>query len=71
MSEKPRRRPSRAQKSNTKYGNEHEAIAVYNMMLGVQKFCPNYTLCVGNAFGEAALLLSAGSPVRPFDSWTG
>lgn len=49
-------------KSNTKYGNEHEAIAVYNMMQGVQKFCPIYTLCVGNAFGEAALLLSAGSP---------
>ena len=52
------------QKSTTKYGNEHEAIAVYNMMMGVQKFCPIYTLCVGNAFGEAALLLSAGSPVR-------
>lgn len=51
------------QKSTTKYGNEHEAIAVYNMMKGVQKFCPIYTLCVGNAFGEAALLLSAGSPV--------
>lgn len=33
-------------------------------MKGVQKFCPIYTLCVGNAFGEAALLLSAGSPVR-------
>ncbi|MEW5301897.1 MAG: hypothetical protein WDW38_008517 [Sanguina aurantia] len=49
-------------KSTTKYGNEHEAIAVYNMMKGVQKFCPIYTLCVGNAFGEAALLLSAGSP---------
>lgn len=48
-------------KSNTKYGNEHEAIAVYNMMRGVEKFCPIYTLCVGNAFGEAALLLSAGS----------
>ena len=54
---------SHSQKSTTKYGNEHEAIAVYNMMLGVQKFCPIYTLCVGNAFGEAALLLSAGSPV--------
>lgn len=49
-------------KSNTKYGNEHEAIAVYHMLKGVQKFCPIYTLCVGNAFGEAALLLSAGSP---------
>lgn len=49
-------------KSTTKYGNEHEAIAVYNMMQGVQKFCPIYTLAVGNAFGEAALLLSAGSP---------
>lgn len=33
------------------------------MMKAVQKFCPIYTLCVGNAFGEAALLLSAGSPV--------
>lgn len=49
-------------KSTTKYGNEHEAIAVYHMMKGVQKFCPIYTLAVGNAFGEAALLLSAGSP---------
>eukprot|EP00877_Chromochloris_zofingiensis_P013718 jgi/Chrzof1/85/Cz01g02300.t1 len=48
-------------KSNSKYGNEHEAIAVYTMMRGVEKFCPIYTLCVGNAFGEAALLLSAGS----------
>lgn len=48
-------------KSTTKYGNEHEAIAVYSMMRAVQKFCPMYTLCVGNAFGEAALLLSAGS----------
>jgi hypothetical protein len=51
------------QKSNQKYGNEHEAIAVYHMMRGVEKFCPIYTLCVGNAFGEAALLLSAGSKV--------
>ena len=51
------------QKSTTKYGNEHEAVAVYHMMKGVQKFCPIYTLAVGNAFGEAALLLSAGSPV--------
>jgi hypothetical protein len=54
----------RAQKTTTKYGNEHEAIAVYNMMRGVSKFCPIYTLCVGNAFGEAALLLSAGTKVR-------
>ncbi len=52
------------QKSNTKYGNEPEAIAVYTMMRAIQKFCPIYTLCVGNAFGEAALLLAAGSPVR-------
>jgi hypothetical protein len=52
------------QKTTTKYGNEHEAIAVYNMMRGVSKFCPIYTLCVGNAFGEAALLLSAGTKVR-------
>lgn len=51
-----------AQKSQTKFGNEHEAIAVYQMLRAVQKFCPVYTLGVGNAFGEAALLLSAGSP---------
>lgn len=56
--------PSPPQKSTTKYGNEHEAIAVYSMMRAVQKFCPIYTLCVGNAFGEAALLLAAGSKVR-------
>jgi hypothetical protein len=55
---------ARAQKSTTKFGNEHEAFAVYHMMKGVQRFCPIYTLCVGNAFGEAALLLSAGTPVR-------
>jgi hypothetical protein len=55
---------SRLQKSNSKYGNEHEAIAVYHMMRGVEKFCPIYTLCIGNAFGEAALLLAAGSKVR-------
>jgi hypothetical protein len=34
------------------------------MMRGVEKFCPIYTLCIGNAFGEAALLLAAGSKVR-------
>ena len=52
---------TQTQKSTTKYGNEHEAIAVYSMMRAVQKFCPIYTLCVGNAFGEAALLLAAGT----------
>ncbi len=36
---------------------------MYNMMRAVSKFCPIYTLAVGNAFGEAALLLAAGSPV--------
>jgi ATP-dependent protease ClpP protease subunit len=52
-----------SQKSNSKYGNEHEAVAVYSMMRGVEKFCPIYTLCIGNAFGEAALLLAAGTKV--------
>lgn len=62
--------PLALQKSNSKYGNEHEAIAVYHMMRGVEKFCPIYTLCIGNAFGEAALLLAAGSKVRQFiGSW--
>lgn len=49
-------------KSNSKYGNEHEAVAVYSVLRAVQKFCPVYTLAMGNAFGEAALLLAAGSP---------
>lgn len=49
-------------KNTNKYGNEHEAIAVYSLLVGIQKFCPVYTLCVGNAFGEAAMLLAAGSP---------
>jgi ATP-dependent protease ClpP protease subunit len=55
--------PAPVQKSNSKFGNEPEAVAVYQMMQGVQKYCPIYTLAVGNAFGEAALLLAAGSPV--------
>ncbi len=53
----------RAQKNPKRPGNEHQAFAVYTMMLAVQKYCPIYTLCVGNAFGEAALLLAAGSQV--------
>ena len=40
-----------------------------HMLRGVEKFCPIYTLCVGNAFGEAALLLSAGSPVCWMHGW--
>lgn len=58
------------QKSNSKYGNEHEAVAVYSMMRGVEKFCPIYTLCIGNAFGEAALLLAAGTKVSQLNSNT-
>ncbi|KIZ04994.1 ATP-dependent Clp protease, protease subunit [Monoraphidium neglectum] len=46
-------------KSTTKYGNEHEAIAVYSMMRAVQKFCPIYTLC-----GKRAALRSTTIMIR-------
>ncbi|KAG0605188.1 hypothetical protein M758_9G038200 [Ceratodon purpureus] len=46
-------------KDGEKLGYETEAFAIYDTMKYVRP--PIFTLCVGNAWGEAALLLSAGS----------
>ncbi|KAI7981410.1 hypothetical protein LOK49_Contig46G00008 [Camellia lanceoleosa] len=43
----------------TKLGYETEAFAIYDVMRYVKP--PIFTLCVGNAWGEAALLLAAGA----------
>ncbi|WOK92929.1 hypothetical protein Cni_G01621 [Canna indica] len=46
-------------KGGEKLGYETEAFAVYDLMSYVKP--PIFTLCVGNAWGEAALLLAAGA----------
>ncbi|OMO95799.1 ClpP [Corchorus capsularis] len=46
-------------KGDRKLGYETEAFAIYDTMRLVK--APIFTLCVGNAWGEAALLLSAGA----------
>lgn len=43
-------------------GYEAEALAIYDLMRFVKP--PISTLCVGNAFGEAAMLLASGQKVR-------
>ncbi|XP_074591085.1 ATP-dependent Clp protease proteolytic subunit-related protein 4, chloroplastic-like [Curcuma longa] len=42
-----------------KLGYETEAFAIYDVMRYIKT--PIFTLCVGNAWGEAALLLAAGA----------
>ncbi|KAM7256877.1 hypothetical protein ACFE04_012618 [Oxalis oulophora] len=46
-------------KNGEKLGYETEAFAIYDVMRYIKT--PVFTLCVGNAWGEAALLLAAGS----------
>ncbi|KAK8948171.1 hypothetical protein KSP40_PGU014707 [Platanthera guangdongensis] len=46
-------------KGGQKLGYETEAFAIYDVMRYVKP--PIFTLCVGNAWGEAALLLSSGA----------
>ncbi|KAI5417660.1 ATP-dependent Clp protease proteolytic subunit-related protein 4, chloroplastic [Lathyrus oleraceus] len=46
-------------KGGQKLGYETEALAVYDLMRYIKP--PIFTLCVGNAWGEAALLLAAGA----------
>ncbi|KAK4262533.1 hypothetical protein QN277_028082 [Acacia crassicarpa] len=46
-------------KGGEKLGYETEAFAIYDIMRFVK--APIFTLCVGNAWGEAALLLAAGA----------
>ena len=49
------------QKGAETLGYEFEALAIYDLMRYVKP--PIYTVCVGNAFGEAAMLLAAGEKV--------
>jgi ATP-dependent Clp protease protease subunit len=46
------------QRGGDKLGYEAEAFAIYDTMRYIKP--PVYTICVGNAFGEAAMLLAAG-----------
>ncbi|KAF2553271.1 hypothetical protein F2Q68_00037064 [Brassica cretica] len=46
-------------KNGEKLGYDTEAFAIYDVMGYVKP--PIFTLCVGNAWGEAALLLTAGA----------
>ncbi|KAK9846260.1 hypothetical protein WJX81_000224 [Elliptochloris bilobata] len=48
------------QKGADKLGYEAEAFAIYDTMKYIKP--PVHTLCVGTAFGESAMLLSAGTP---------
>lgn len=50
------------QKGGDKLGYESEAFAIYDTMKYIKPEV--HTLCVGTAFGESAMLLSAGTPVR-------
>ncbi|TVU05195.1 hypothetical protein EJB05_48349 [Eragrostis curvula] len=57
-------------KNGEKLGYKTEALAVYDAMRYVK--VPIFTLCVGNAWGEAALLLAAGAKGNraALPSWT-
>ncbi|KAJ8444321.1 hypothetical protein Cgig2_019879 [Carnegiea gigantea] len=46
-------------KGDKTYGHETEALAIYDIMSYIKT--PIFTLCVGNAWGEAAMLLAAGA----------
>lgn len=48
------------QKGGPRLGYEMEAFAIYDVMMYVKP--PIRTLCVGTAFGEAAMLLASGTP---------
>lgn len=48
------------QKGGPRLGFEAEAFAIYDVMQFVKP--PLKTMCVGSAFGEAAMLLAAGNP---------
>ncbi len=50
------------QKGSGKLGYEAEAFAIYDTMRYIKP--PVATVCVGSAFGEAAMLLAAGEPGR-------
>ena len=50
------------QKGGDKLGYEAEAFAIYDTMKYIKPEV--HTLCVGTAFGESAMLLASGTPVR-------
>lgn len=50
------------QKGSGKLGYESEAFAIYDTMRYIKPVVA--TVCVGSAFGEAAMLLAAGEPGR-------
>lgn len=54
--------PACEQKGSGKLGYESEAFAIYDTMRYIKP--PVATVCVGSAFGEAAMLLAAGEPGR-------
>lgn len=56
------RRAPCPQKGSGKLGYEAEAFAIYDTMRYIKP--PVATVCVGSAFGEAAMLLAAGEPGR-------
>ena len=58
-----------SQKGGDKLGYEAEAFAIYDTMRYIKP--PIGTVCVGNAFGEAGMLLAAGEPVSPVDTNAG
>lgn len=49
------------QKGGERLGYESEAFAIYDTMEYVKS--PIYTVCVGTAYGEPAMLLAAGKKV--------
>ena len=53
---------ARPQKGSGKLGYESEAFAIYDTMRYIKP--PVATVCVGSAFGEAAMLLAAGEAGR-------
>ena len=61
----PRPSPARgaAQRGGDALGYESEAFAIHDLMCHCIR-PPVYTVCIGNAFGEAAMLLAAGVKVH-------
>ena len=52
------------QRGGDKLGYESEAFAIHDLICHCIK-PPVYTVCIGNAFGEAAMLLAAGVVCTP------
>ena len=55
------------QRGGDSLGYESEAFAIHDLMCHCIR-PPVYTVCIGNAFGEAAMLLAAGVKVSAADA---